>query len=419
MTFIDRLLARLATSPPLFLQHWGYPFLFGLVFLEGIPFLGLVIPGHTATILAGFLAKLGVLDLWAVLLFVFLGMLLGDIVAYELGRRWGHAFIVRYGTRFHFREKEYRRVRSLLRNHPGKTIIIGKFQMLTRLFGPFVAGATEVNRGLFNLLNTIAALLWTICFVLIGYLFGQGFQAAERVIGTFALLALIFLLLLAGGYRRVERFVQRHQHMILHHPVSTLAAAGASLFAFAAIMDNLSDQGFLLRLDLAVHAAVPALRTWLLTALSLVINVLFDWVALTAIAIFVFALLLWMRRRRSAAIFATSMLLSFAVEEGLKALLFRYRPAGAMIVEASGSFPSGHATMAAVFCLFLIWEFRGDFTRVASRWLFLASMTLLPIVVGLSRVYLGIHWLSDVLAGWALGIFMLAAVLLGFHVFRK
>ena len=197
MTFIDRLLARLATSPPLFLQHWGYPFLFGLVFLEGIPFLGLVIPGHTATILAGFLAKLGVLDLWAVLLFVFLGMLLGDIVAYELGRRWGHAFIVRYGTRFHFREKEYRRVRSLLRNHPGKTIIIGKFQMLTRLFGPFVAGATEVNRGLFNLLNTIAALLWTICFVLIGYLFGQGFQAAERVIGTFALLALIFLLLLA------------------------------------------------------------------------------------------------------------------------------------------------------------------------------------------------------------------------------
>ena len=90
----------------------------------------------------------------------------------------------------------------------------------------------------------------------------------------------------------------------------------------------------------------------------------------------------------------------------LKALIGRVRP---QIVEwlwqeSDKSFPSGHATMAAALSLTLI----ALLWRTAWRWPLIVVGTLYTVLMGISRVYVGVHYPTDVLGGWALGIFWAA-----------
>lgn len=87
----------------------------------------------------------------------------------------------------------------------------------------------------------------------------------------------------------------------------------------------------------------------------------------------------------------------------IKHIFFRARPVlEAIYPETGSSFPSGHATMAMAFYGFLF------YTILKAKWhplkkIFLVASPLLIILIGLSRLYLGVHYLSDVLAGYAIG----------------
>ena len=100
------------------------------------------------------------------------------------------------------------------------------------------------------------------------------------------------------------------------------------------------------------------------------------------------------------------------VSVGFKALVGRARPAEGVVAATGFSFPSGHATASAVFygmTVYLAWRLVRR--RVVRRTVaVLAAITV--VAVGLSRVYLNVHYLSDVVAGWAAGTAWLATVLL-------
>lgn len=97
---------------------------------------------------------------------------------------------------------------------------------------------------------------------------------------------------------------------------------------------------------------------------------------------------------------------AFVLQNVGKQLFTRPRPAlGPALVGASGfAFPSGHATQSAAVWvalgLMVIPPGRTGRRARAAR----AAFGAVPFVVGLSRVYLGVHWLTDVLVGWALGL---------------
>ena len=120
-------------------------------------------------------------------------------------------------------------------------------------------------------------------------------------------------------------------------------------------------------------------------------------------------------RRWADAAFLAAATLAPVVNLGLKELVARPRPdpALAMVQETGYSYPSGHAVFAAAFfgALMLV-VYRSSYLagRRRLRWAVLLFLPALILAVGLSRVYLGVHWASDVVAGFLVGAAYLAAL---------
>ena len=126
-------------------------------------------------------------------------------------------------------------------------------------------------------------------------------------------------------------------------------------------------------------------------------------VALCALAGVGAAYLWYRRKRRVAATVLLAPVVAVAVFTAVKQAYARPRPVGlGGIVPSSYSFPSGHATAATAVCLTLAYVYwrEGFVRRPAALWFAI----LVPLLVGISRVYLNVHWATDVLGGWSAGV---------------
>jgi undecaprenyl-diphosphatase len=119
----------------------------------------------------------------------------------------------------------------------------------------------------------------------------------------------------------------------------------------------------------------------------------------------VIALALLVLRRRSAAVVAIGVpLAAFVTDTLLKLVFHRARPAGALIpLPQSYSFPSGHATVAAATYLTIGLLLSDRLSGTRAKTLCVALCAVIAIAIGGSRVYLGVHYLSDVVGGLVLG----------------
>jgi undecaprenyl-diphosphatase len=122
----------------------------------------------------------------------------------------------------------------------------------------------------------------------------------------------------------------------------------------------------------------------------------------TTVALLLF---LFHRKFRHAAIFAATVAVAFISSEGLKDVYGRPRPElvphGSYVYSAS--FPSGHSTLSAAVYLTLAMLISSLEPERETKRLVFVLAGLLVLGIGFSRVYLGVHWPSDVLAGWSLG----------------
>lgn len=120
----------------------------------------------------------------------------------------------------------------------------------------------------------------------------------------------------------------------------------------------------------------------------------------------VFGFLMVARRYKTAGYVLVSVLLGTVVSQLLKMLYDRPRPdlVDHLVGIHTASFPSGHATMSTVVYLTLAALIVPIVPSPRVRIYVLSVAILIAILVGLSRIYLGVHWPSDVAAGWALGI---------------
>lgn len=103
-----------------------------------------------------------------------------------------------------------------------------------------------------------------------------------------------------------------------------------------------------------------------------------------------------------------SLLGGLLLQTVIKYVLAIPRPEQSLVGTVGYSFPSGHANMTTILCLSAYVYIFSKTNDVFKRKVMLALMIFIPFMVGVSRVYLNAHWVSDVLAGWLLGIFWVA-----------
>lgn len=192
-----------------------------------------------------------------------------------------------------------------------------------------------------------------------------------------------------------------------------LAFAGLALVLFLAMRfaselaagEELAlDKTLLLVLRQPHDLAQPIGPRWLQTAM-LDVTALGSTTVLTLIVLLAISYLLAIRRRLVAAIVVASTAGGTLLNFVLKVSFARPRPGlvAHLVEESSMSFPSGHAASAAVIYLTLAILLASAQAARRVRWLIIAAALLVTMLIGLSRIYLGVHWPSDVVAGWAVG----------------
>lgn len=169
--------------------------------------------------------------------------------------------------------------------------------------------------------------------------------------------------------------------------------------------DTLAIDRLILRgLRTASDPAIPIGPKWLVEAMVAVTS-LGSFTVLTLLTVLAAGFLVTIGKRSTALFVIVAITSGALLSTGLKSIFFRARPdvVPHLIQVTSPSFPSGHAMNSAVVYLTLAALIPRTQHGVATRVYLVGVAILLTVLVGMSRVYLGVHWPSDVVAGWSIG----------------
>lgn len=159
-----------------------------------------VIEGPIVTIIAGYLASLGVMNLWIVYPVAVVGDLVGDIIYYWLGRKgksgfWGRIFLIPPSF-----IAEAEKLKDKFRDHGGKILLSGK--LLHGINGAvlFASGVAEMSFSSFVIYNLIGTAIKSFILMLVGYFFGSAIAAINSALKDVAIVTFLLLLVAVGFY---------------------------------------------------------------------------------------------------------------------------------------------------------------------------------------------------------------------------
>jgi membrane-associated protein len=174
--------------------------IYGVAFVaawaESAPALGLLVPGQSVLVAAGFLSGQGKCDPFTLAALVIVGGFLGDSLGFILGRRWGVAPLYRLPGRLRLTEGGRIRLVNLFEGHGRKAIVLARFQPIGRAFGPYLAGAIGMRASSFVPAPAAASILAGAGLIGLGFLAGVGFERLSRTLGVSVVAAVTVLLVI-------------------------------------------------------------------------------------------------------------------------------------------------------------------------------------------------------------------------------
>ena len=423
------------------LGSWTYLLVGVLAFLETGAFVGLVAPGEFTVLLGGAVAGQGDISLPLILGITWLSAFLGDSVSFMLGARLGRGFLIRHGARFRITEERLHQVEQYFDKYGGRTILIGRFIGLVRALAPFIAGTSKMRYAAFAPYSILGTGLWSTALIMIGYFASQSLGTVAAIVSRgflyfgFFVGAVVALVLLyrflrePENRRRVVATMERSrllrpvlalgrrlrpQAVFLWHRITPgglglelttlLAALAVGLFVVISYWSVVSgDPGPTGGDSMALDFANNIRTAWLNDIADTVTDlgsgyIVYPLAVLAALALAV------TRRWMELFVLVAGMVLIVVLVHGIKDWTDRPRPVGGL-VEADGSaFPSAHAAYSTLYTWLAVTVAFRIVPGIGKRSLVIVAGIAVTAVVGLSRVYLQVHWLSDVSAGWALGV---------------
>lgn len=437
--------------------HWGYWVIFLGAALESAAFLGVIVPGESLVLVAGFLASQGVFDLDVLIMVIAIGAAMGDSLGYEMGRFLGRPSLLRFGGRFGLNEDRIAKADAFFARHGGKAVFLGRFVGFARALVPFLAGSSKMPYRYFLPYNMMGAFLWSAAVTLLGYFLGASWQLAASWIGRASAILgglLVFVLGLVWLWRWAmhhEAGLQSAWSRFLARPrVAGLRLRFAPQLAF--VRARLSPNGYLgLRLSLGASILIVAswlfggiaedvltgdpitvmdvhIAQWLhahaapgLTLAMQIVSMLHDTLAISIMTIAFAAILIakryWYWLLNLILVVPGGMLVNVLMKQAFQ----RTRPIfdHPFVNLTSYSFPSGHTAASTL----LYGLLAALIISKTVSWSWRVGTVLLAFaivsVVAFSRLYLGAHYLSDVLAALAEGLAWLALCLTGTHTYEQ
>jgi membrane protein DedA with SNARE-associated domain/membrane-associated phospholipid phosphatase len=445
------------------LGPWTYALVGAFAFLETGAFVGLVVPGETALLVGGVVAGQGRISIVLVIAIAWTAAVLGDTTSFFLGRRLGRDFMLRHGPRVGITRQRLEQVEAFFDRHGGPTILLGRFVGIVRAIAPFVLGSSKLPFRRFLPYDVVGAGLWSAALLLLGYVFWHSLSTAvdiakQGALALGAVIAVVVAIVAAWRYWRKPENRQRTQawlHEQAERPgvapvvraarpvwrrlagparamanrltpgdlgleVTSLVAVllvGAFTFAgLAAAVDNGTALGF----DPEAFTAGADLRTGWLTSLAEVVSALGALPVAGAVAVFGVGFLAMRRDPAGATAVAAGAVLTYAAVHVVKSTENRPRPPSPLVEAAGSAFPSAHAAYSLAYVAVAVAIARA-LPNWAGRTVLVTAAVVLAAVIGLSRVYLRAHYLSDVLAGWGLAaaIFALCGLIAVIVVFMR
>jgi len=171
--------------------------------------------------------------------------------------------------------------------------------------------------------------------------------------------------------------------------------------------------------DIAVNSWSVSIRMGSLTLMAETISYGFDTIVLLPLSLLIATYFFYEGYRKYALLFVGSMGGVAALVTIVKLLVQSPRPWNGVMEEKWFSFPSGHVTSTVVFfglIIYFVWQhWKYSNAKILSGLFFV----VMEFLIGFSRVYLNVHWLSDILGGYLLGLFWLTFSIFLFSIFSR
>lgn len=424
--FVNSLFAWVSANP-----GWMSAFIFISATAESLTIVGVIIPGALVMFTLGAFIGLGHVDFWTAYVWATLGAILGDAISFWIGRVF-HQRIRRMWP-FTKHPEMITRSEDFFRKHGGKSVLFGRFFGPVRGTIPTVAGMMDMHWRAFMVANVVSGILWAPIYLLPGMAFGASLDIASRVAGRLALLIVIMVVVLwftawlvkhavrlfqAHATDWLQRFTTWSQGRRFIGPISAslldprenelrgLATLGVLLLGSVVLFGlSLSAAGQQLPsgLDQSLYHFFQELRTPWIDALMVFTTELGDYQVTLPLSLVVFGWLIWQRHHSAAWHWLVALGFGMATNLLFRWLLPVASPDQALAGVIGYSFPSSHATFSTLVFGFLAVLIAKEIP-LARRWMVYLAAAFIIVPIAFARLYLGIHWLTDTLAGLCLGL---------------
>lgn len=359
----------------------------------------------------GFLSwKSSVFAIYSSLVSAVAGTFIGSSFAWLLGYRYGEGLLLKYGRYVHITKEKLDSASKSFYKHKLALLLFGRYVPGIRHIVPYLSGISKLKFSVFFVYNLMGSIIWCTSFIGMGFLLGEKWTIVERLIKAYSL---IFILLIVFVFV-VVKFFNKHK--------KTIFAIAFPMLLFIKLIEDLV-QNELSVFDNIIYKYLRRLISEDMTDFMKFITSLGSGLILIIISL-VSLCVCWRNIKYSfySKMIAVNLAAVSILNETFKVVFHRERPDILRLVEAGGfSFPSGHSMISMSFYGFIAYLF---YVNMKSRWKYLTAslFSILILLIGLSRIYLGVHYTSDVLAGFSAGLAWLAVFITlinGIHISRN
>lgn len=413
--------------------------------VESVAIIGTIIPGTIMMTALGALAGAGIIPLWQTIIWAILGAIVGDGISYWIG----HYFKDRLPKLWPFRNHP-----SLLRSgeiffhrYGGMSVFIGRFVGPVRALVPLVAGMLGMKPLRFLVANITSAIGWAPAYMLPGILVGAASMELPPEIAVHVMLALVliglFIILCLWliyrlfklAHKQIEQMqtwvwqglknrpylapitsaLRHHDSNKLHGQLNLaiyFLLASLSFLALAVYVRHVGASNIMVN-DALFHF-FRSIRTDKLDDIAIDITLLGQKQVILPVIFAVFGWLCYCKNWRAALhTFGLGVLAAGSVFV-TKNLICSARPWGIAQSPETFSMPSGHSTLSATVFFGLAFLIVQS-ARPGRRWPLYTLAGLASVCVALSRLYLGAHWFTDIVAAWLLSASVLIVVIISYE----